>query len=83
MRREQKQKVEAMQEDTNPSAVINHLVRRILYHHGQTLGLALFIHVPHVNDLVLQLLHCPDLTAALFPLHQDGWLTDESAPLWK
>lgn len=75
-----------MQHDTNPIGIIDiddDGIARVVYHHGQALKLALLVHVAHVNDLVLQLLHRPDLAAPLLALHQDGRLTHKRPSLHK
>lgn len=52
---------------------------------GEVVALApppLVVHVAHVHQLVLQLLHGPHLRAARGALHHDGGLGHERAALW-
>ena len=77
------QKVNSKCHADNTNQEIQHrFIIRIFYHHWESLLLALLIHVPHVDYLVLELLHGPDLAAFSFAFHKYGRFTDKRTALW-
>ena len=50
--------------------------------HREVLQLELLVHVPHVDELEVELLHRPDLAPLGLALDQDGRLAYESSALF-
>ena len=69
------------QTDNTNQEIQHRLIISIVYHHWESLLLALLIHVPHVDYLILELFHGPDLAAFSFTLHKYCRFTDERTAL--